>query len=106
VVRKAFKSPFLFALCGVIITAAIYTHYLFFDFTKPANAVDIGFGTAEVLLCPPSLLFLLCIDCEVGTISGLQMWSLIALLNGGLYWLIAALLRALRRVTSVVEAEQ
>ena len=102
--RTACKSPWFFALCGVVITAAIYTHYVFYDFTKPANAVGVTLGIAEIVLCPPSLLSALCIDCEVGTSAGLQIFSIIALLNGGLYWLIAAFVKR-RRAASAIDSD-
>jgi hypothetical protein len=103
--RTACKSPWFFALCGVVITAAIYTHYVFYDFTKPASVVDVTLGIAELALCPPSLLSVLCIDCEVGTSAGLQIFSIIALLNGGLYWLIAAFVKR-RRAASAINSDQ
>src|SRR5579864_4185838 len=103
--RTAFKSPWFFAFCGVMISAAIYTHYVFYDFTKPESAVDMTVGIAEIVLCPPSVLSLLCIDCEVGTSAGLQIWSAIALLNGGLYWLLASFFVRRRRPASVTHPD-
>jgi len=103
--RTAWKSPWLFALCGVVVAAAIYTHYVFYDFTKPASAVDITVGIAEIVLCPPSLLSAFCIDCEAGTSAGLQIWSIIALLNGGVYWLLAAFVKR-RRSASAIHSDQ
>ena len=64
----------------------MYGYYsYFFDFTKPTNALDVVRDVVALILCPPSLLSLLCIDCEVGTEAGLVWFSLIALLNAGLY---------------------
>jgi hypothetical protein len=103
--RVAFKSPWLCALSGVIIAAAIYTHYVFYDFTKPVNTVDMTVGIVEIVLCPTSLLSLLCIDCEVGTSAGLQIWAVIALLNGGLYWLLASAVVKRQRVASVIHPD-
>ena len=103
--RTASKSPWFFALCGIVIAAAIYTHYVSYDFTKPASTVDVTIGIAEIVFCPPSLLSALCIDCEVGTSAGLQIWSIIALLNGGLYWIFAAFLKR-RRTASAIHSDQ
>lgn len=103
--RTACKSPWFFALCGVVVAASIYTHYVFYDFTKPATAVDVTLGIAEIMLCPPSLLSAPCIDCEVGTSAGLQIWSIIALLNGGLYWLLGAYAKR-RRAASAIYSDQ
>jgi hypothetical protein len=74
-----------FALGGVLIAAAIYAYSRFHDYTKPPNAFDTALGIVSFLLCPPSLLSILCIDCEVGTQAGLELFSFIALLNGGFY---------------------
>ena len=75
-----------FALYGFLIAATIYGYYsYFYDFTKPTNALDVMAGIVTLILCPPSLLSLACIDCEVGTGAGLVWFSLIAVLNGGLY---------------------
>jgi len=103
--RTACKSPWFFALCGVAIAAAIYTHDMFHDFTKPARAVDDALWIAEIVLCPPSLLSALCIDCEIGTSAGLQIWLVIGLLNGGLYWLLAAFVKH-RRAASAIYSDQ
>ncbi len=100
--RSALKSRWPFALCGVVVAAAIYTHSIFYDFTKPASTVDLTLIFAEIVLCPPSLLSLLCIDCEVGTSAGLQIWAVIGLLNGGLYWLLASVFVKRRRAASVI----
>jgi len=102
--RTASKSPWFFALLGIVIAAAMYTHYVFYDFTQPASAVDVTIGIAEIVFCPPSLLSALCIDCEVGTSAGLQIWSIIALLNGGLYWIFAAFLKR-RRAASAIHSD-
>jgi hypothetical protein len=80
-----------FALCGLLIAAAIYVYYSFYNYTKPMNAFDAAIAIVMVVLCPPSLLSLLCIDCEVGTEAGLVWFSFIALLNCGLYAGIGAL---------------
>ena len=93
-----FKSAWFLAICGIVVTAAIYTHWSYYDYTKPASAADIAIGIAEIILCPPSLLLVLCIDCEVGTSAGLQTFLMIAVLNGGLYWLIATLVKRLSRM--------
>jgi hypothetical protein len=103
--RTACKSPWFVALCGVVIAGAIYTHYVFYDFTKASSAVDIALGIVAIVLCPPSLLSLLCIDCEIGTSAGLQIWSVIALLNGCLYWLIAAVFVRRRTAASMIQLD-
>ena len=103
--RTACKSPWFFAVCGVVVTAAIYTHDVFYDFTKPASGVDVMLGIVEIVLCPPYVLSALCIDCEVGTSAGLQIFSIIGLLNGGLYWLIAGFVKR-RRAASASHSAQ
>jgi hypothetical protein len=81
---KKRKTVGFFALCGFLITALLYLCWSLRDYTKSPNNFDVAVELASVVLCPPSLLSILCIDCEVGTASGLPMYFLIALLNAGL----------------------
>jgi hypothetical protein len=79
------KFAFYPGLGGFLITGALYICWSLGDYTKPPTAFDLAVGLASFILCPPSLLTILCIDCEVGTARELPFYLLIALLNAGLY---------------------
>jgi hypothetical protein len=49
------------------------------------------------ILCPPSLVSSRMIDAEVGTHAFYVLWTMIAILNAALYFLVAAMLRAVKR---------
>lgn len=94
--RNRWKTIASFAGFGLAIAAVLYIQAFFHDYTKPMNSRDLTFGIASFVLCPPSLLFVLCIDCEVGGSGGLAMYSIIGLLNAALYAVIGMLFVALR----------
>jgi len=85
-------------LCGFLVATALYLYSSVFDYTKPLTTFDAVVGLASFIVCPPQLLFVLCIDCEVGGISGAVMYSLIALMNAALYSAIGVLVLRLRKV--------
>jgi hypothetical protein len=95
--RKNSKITIWLGLCGLLIGAALYVYSSLFDYTKPLTASDAVVGLMCFVLCPPSLLFVLCIDCEVGGVSGAIAFLLIALMNAGLYSMIAFLVLRLRK---------
>jgi hypothetical protein len=68
---KEWRVILRFAALGLAVPAAIYIYSLFIDYTKPTTLLDIVLGILSFVLCPPSLLATLCIDCEVGT----HRWS-------------------------------
>jgi hypothetical protein len=75
------------ALLGFAIAAVFYVlgAYLLRHETSP-GPLDLVLSVANVILCPPVLLFVWCIDCEYGTSGGLLVnLILVGLLNGGLY---------------------
>ena len=101
ILHRIMRRPLVFiasfALSGFLIAAAIYGYYsYFYDFTK-TTALGVVTDIVTLILCPPSLLSLACIDCEVGTGAGLVWFSFIALVNGGLYAGIAAVVLNLRK---------
>jgi len=49
------------------------------------------------ILCPPSLVSTRMMDAEVGTHAFYVLWTMIAILNGALYFVLAAMLRAVKR---------
>lgn len=73
------------AVVGLAITVVLFVYGEFRDYSRPPNRLDDVFVILGVIFCPPSLLQLLCIDCEAGTSAGVFMWSVIGLINVALY---------------------
>jgi len=94
--RKATKIIVGFGLCGLLLPVVFYAYFASVDYSKQPGTADLTFGIASIVLCPPSLLSVLCIDCEVGTGAGMFLWSVISLLNCDLYLLIGAIFLCLR----------
>lgn len=99
-IRKPWQIIVGFALLGLAIAAAIYVYSIFYDYTKPPNGSDLAVGIASFVLCPPTLLFVGCIDCEVIGWDGFYMFSIIGLLNAALYAAIGAVVVASRKRSS------
>lgn len=82
--------PFSTAMFGFAITAFFVSYQLLTDSESPIprnSAYMLGF----VVLCPPSLLSM-AFDPEVGTNRFYALWTVIALMNAGLYATVRALL--------------
>jgi hypothetical protein len=71
---KRWKTIVGFAVLGFAITAGFYVLYAYKDYTKPFGFLDAVLGIANLILCPPVLLFAWCIDCEYGTPPGLEVF--------------------------------
>ena len=99
-VHKPWKIIVGFALLGLAIAGACYTHAAFYDYTKPMNGLKFVVETVSLILCPPQLLFIFCIDCEVIGWGGFIMYSIIGVLNAALYSVIGALVVGLRKTQS------
>jgi len=97
--RKPWQVILGSALFGFAITAISYVYYDSVDYTKPMNGIKFWLATMFLVLCPPSLLSVLCIDCEVGTGAGIFMFSIIGLLNSGLYAALGAAYLVFRKET-------
>jgi hypothetical protein len=95
--RKSANLIGWLGLCGFLIGAALYVYSSLFNYTKPLTTFDVFFGVLAIVLCPPTLLFVLCIDCEIGGASGVIMFLLIGLMNAALYSAIGSLTLRLRR---------
>jgi len=74
-----------FALLGLAVAGAWYAYWAFYDYSKPENSLRFVLMIASEILCPPQLLFLICIDCEVIGWNGLFVYSIIGVLNAILY---------------------
>jgi hypothetical protein len=75
---------------GFAITAVFVSYQLLTDSQSPISR-NSSLMIVLVILCPPSLLFVAA-DPEVGTNDYYLLWTLIALLNAGLYATVRALL--------------
>jgi hypothetical protein len=86
---KRWKTIVGFAVLGFAITAGFYVIGVYHDYTKPFGLLDDVWVMANIILCPPVLLFAWCIDCEYGTPAGLEVnLVIVGLLNAALYALI------------------
>lgn len=81
----------------LVIAAASYGAAAFDDYTKQMTGFRLAFWTISMALCPPQLLFVLCIDCEVSGMGGFIMYSIIGVLNVALYAVVGSAFVGLRR---------
>ena len=77
------RRHFNTAVLGFAITALFVSYMLLTD-SQSAIPRNPRFMLLFVILCPPSL-FSIVMDPEVGTNGFFFLWTVIALLNGGLY---------------------
>jgi hypothetical protein len=77
------RRHFTAAMFGFAITAIFVSYQLLTDSQSPIQR-DSAFMVGFVVLCPPSLLSI-AFDPEVGTNNYYFLWTVIALLNAGLY---------------------
>jgi hypothetical protein len=89
--RNRLLAIFCFAAIGFAIAGVFYSWWTFHDFTKPMSTADGAMAAANLVLCPPTLIFAACIDCEYGTADGLVTHLIVVeLLNAALYAIIGA----------------
>jgi hypothetical protein len=90
------RGHFSTAIFGFAITAVLVSYQLLTDAQSPVQR-DSALMIVLVVLCPPSL-FSIAVDPEVGSNSFYVLWTVIAVMNAGLYATIRALLsRRLQR---------
>jgi len=82
------RRHFTAAMFGFAITAIFVSYQLLTDSQSPIQR-DSAFMVGFVVLCPPSLLSI-AFDPEVGTNNFYFLWTVIAILNAGLYATIRA----------------
>jgi hypothetical protein len=83
---KRGKTIVGFAVLGFAITAGFYVLGVYTDYQKPTGLLDAVLAIANIILCPPVLLFVWCFDCEYGTPAGLAVnLVMVGLLNAALY---------------------
>jgi hypothetical protein len=100
--REWWKTIGGFAVLGFAITAGFYVLNTYRGYPSSAGSLDVVLYAANVILCPPILLFTWCIDCEYGTPAGVEVNPImVGLLNGALYAVVAAAIaRRRKRKTS------
>ena len=76
---------------------ACYAYAAFYDYSKATNGFDILAGFVSMILCPPQLIFVMCLDCEVTGWDGFTMYSIIAALNMALYALVGKIVSYSRK---------
>jgi hypothetical protein len=95
---KGWKAIVAFAVLGFAITAGFYVFGTYLDYTKPSGPLELVMAVANVVLCPPTLIFAACIDCEYGTPAGLVTNLItVGLLNAGLYAAVGMAVAARRK---------
>jgi hypothetical protein len=77
------RRHFTAAMFGFAITATFVSYQMLTDSQSPIQR-DSALMAVFVVLCPPSLLSV-AFDPEIGTNNYYFLWTLIALLNAGLY---------------------
>jgi hypothetical protein len=95
--HKRWKTIAGFSLLGLVIAGAVFVYALSFDYTKPLAPKDSAIGIAWFILCPPTLLFAMCIDCEVSGWGGVVIFSIVGALNAGIYGAIGSVVDSLKR---------
>ena len=93
---RLFKLTVGLALFGLAVTVAIAAYLELTDSTVPSPPISDRLFVTFVILCPPSLLSIPVIDAEPGTGAFYFLWSIIGLINAGLYGGIAAVVGYLR----------
>ena len=95
--RKSWKTVLVLVIVGLLIAGAVYLNSVFYDYSKPMSVTQSVLNIATSILCPPTLLFVMCIDCEVDGRGGLIMFSIIGLLNATLYGFVGSLVVARKK---------
>ncbi len=100
--RESWSTIGGLAVLGFAIAAGFYVFYTYHNYAKSAGPLDILLYAANVIPCPPILLFLGCIDCEYGTAAGVEVnLIVVGLLNRALYAMIGiAVIRGRKRKMS------
>ncbi len=88
---KNWRIILLFAAIGLVIAVVFFT-YLELTILEERSSVVLFIGN---VLCPPALLSVFLFDFDARSIMGFLGWSIIALLNAGLYAAIGTLVRRL-----------
>ena len=80
-----------------VLAPATYAYAAFYNYGKPTNAFDVAMMFGSAILCPPQLVFVMCIDCEVIGWNGFIMYAIIGVLNAALYAIIGYVVSNFRK---------
>jgi hypothetical protein len=84
--RKPWQIILLSAALGLAIAAVVNANsWAASDSFESANPAEMAVLLASPVVCPPSLLFAMCIDCDASGWDGFYMFSIIGGLNTALY---------------------
>lgn len=86
--HQPYKAIVISASLGLFATGVSYLCAHLYDYTAPMDGIHLTIALILVVLCPPQLLFAMCIDCEVIGWSGVILFSIVGALNATLYALI------------------
>src|SRR5579872_2570070 len=79
------RTAIRFAFIGLLITIAMYASIPYVHDTEHPSVIEGILGNMAIVLCPAGLLAVPLFDIEPYSPPGVVLWSLIALLNMGLY---------------------
>jgi hypothetical protein len=74
-----------FAIFGFLITGFPYALEVLHDHTKTPSDLAVTAGISSLVLCPPTLIFAACIDCEATGWDGFIKYSIAGGLNAAFY---------------------
>jgi hypothetical protein len=83
--KKQRQLVWALAAFGLVITAVSWAYNAFGDYSRPMNIKKFSLTSVLVILCPPSLLSVPFWETEPDTVPGVVIWSIIGLINSGLY---------------------
>jgi hypothetical protein len=96
--RERWKTISGFAVLGFAITSCFYVFNTYHNYPNTAGPLGLMLDVANVILCPPILLFMWCIDCEYGTPAGIEVnLIIVGLLNAALYAMVGTALARRRK---------
>jgi hypothetical protein len=93
--RKRRRLTIALAVMGFVIAAVIWAYSELTD-SSPPKPFNSTLWTAFMILCPTSVLSIPLIDIEPGSVDFAIMWSVIGLLNSGLYAVVAMIIGRFR----------
>ena len=93
--RKRRRLILFLATTGFLVAAVLWAHSELTD-SSPPKPLNVHLWTAFMILCPPSILSIPLIDVEPGSTDFAILWSVIGLVNSGLYAVIGMIVGRFR----------
>jgi len=91
--REPWRFIGFLALLGLVVAGACYAYAGIYVPSKPS---DFGLLVVSLIVCPPQLIFVACLDCDAVGWNGLILYTIIGVLNALLYAIIGLLVVTLR----------